>query len=221
MRLALNNLSYHSENTTWIHPVSLTLDAGQVVVIKGRTGSGKSLLFSLLCGLVDQGKDKVYWDRLNWREMDRAQSLSIRRRMGVVFQSPCLLANLSLYDNLKLVLDFHRVQTEEQTDFIRHFCRQFELQDYLALRPEELSAGQLSLAALARALILQPEVLLWDTPLATLDLEWGALILDILDSLRTDGVSLVLCSNRSVLVERLNARVWQLEAGYLSEVYGH
>jgi lipoprotein-releasing system ATP-binding protein len=207
-----------------LHDVNLTLHAGEFVSITGSSGSGKSTLLHLL-GLLDTpDAGDIYWNgaRLNpnrRRERDQHRN----RNVGFVFQFYHLLPELSALENVMLPAlirqsfwGYRRARTET----IR---RAQELLDMVGLghrvkhRPNELSGGELQRAAIARALVAEPRLLLADEPTGNLDAETGASIHRLLRSLGRDlGITVLMVTHDQSLAEAADRRL-RLVQGRLSD----
>jgi putative ABC transport system ATP-binding protein len=162
----------------------------------GRSGSGKSTLLHIL-GLLDAEYDGVY--RLDGRTVSglSADELSPlrNRQIGFVFQQFHLLPQLNILDNAALPALYAGRAREESVAEARRRLEQLGLSDRLEHRPMELSIGQRQRAAIARALINQPKVVLADEPTGALDTGTAREILDVLQQLNRDGVTLVMVTH--------------------------
>ena len=188
--------------------VSLKVDAGDFVAITGQSGSGKSSLLNIL-GCLDhptsghyliEGRDVATLD-------DEAGSDIRNRRIGFVFQSFHLLPRLTVLENVLLPLRFHR---DPPADAHRHA---HELLDRVGLserrdhRPSELSGGQMQRAAIARALLLQPALLLADEPTGNLDSKSAADVLALIDEVHAGGQTVVLVTHDNDIAGRAPRQV--------------
>ena len=144
MNVNVNNLCYKGSKGNSINNVNFELATGQTLIISGISGSGKSLLLSLICGLVSADSGSVVFDNLGMQEMTAEQDAQFRKRLGVVFQAPALLSNLTIGENLQLPLIQHYPDLNklEREALIEKACQQFNLQSYLHDRAEELSNGE-------------------------------------------------------------------------------
>ncbi|MCA0392614.1 MAG: ABC transporter ATP-binding protein [Proteobacteria bacterium] len=188
--------------------VSLKVDAGDFVAITGQSGSGKSSLLNIL-GCLDhptsghyliEGRDVATLD-------DEAGSDIRNRRIGFVFQSFHLLPRLTVLENVLLPLRFHR---DPPADAHRHAN---ELLDRVGLserrdhRPSELSGGQMQRAAIARALLLRPALLLADEPTGNLDSRSAADVLALIDEVHQGGQTVVMVTHDNDIATRAPRQV--------------
>jgi putative ABC transport system ATP-binding protein len=176
--------------------VSLEIAAGEFVAIMGRSGSGKSTLLHIL-GLLDAEYEGSY--RLDQRVVSGlpADELSpVRNReIGFVFQQFHLLPQLTIVENAALPALYAGRSQEESTALARERLVQLGLGDRLEHKPMELSIGQRQRAAIARALINHPKVVLADEPTGALDSKTAEEILGVLRELNSEGVTLIMVTH--------------------------
>jgi ABC-type nitrate/sulfonate/bicarbonate transport system ATPase subunit len=141
--------------------VSLTVEPGQIVTLIGPNGCGKSTLLRLLAGLLTPASGTV--------SLDGRPIVGPDPRIGLVFQEPRLLPWRTVAGNVGYPLDLAGVAADERADAVAAALRRVGLQDAAGLLPARLSGGMRQRAALARALVGQPEVLLLDEPFSALD----------------------------------------------------
>ena len=151
--------------------VSLHLEPGETLVILGGSGSGKSTMLRVLCGLLtcDAGEIRVEDGRC-LREMDEREREKWRMGVGVVFQNAALLGSLSVFENVALPLRMHRKLDEPELKvLVEDLLGQVALDGAGRKMPQELSGGMRKRAGLARALAMNPNIIFYDEPSAGLD----------------------------------------------------
>lgn len=205
MKVTAKDLCYKGYRGNDLKNVSFELRAGRCLVISGFSGSGKSLLLSLICGLVAPDSGSVSFDEKTMSQMNHAQNAGFRKKLGVIFQEPALLSNLTIAENLMLPLTQHypMLSALEKNALVGKCCTQFELHDFLDDRIEELSNGKQALASFARALICDPTLLIWDAPLSNIDLHWSPQIITQLKFMKVRQKTLILFTNREQLINEL------------------
>jgi phospholipid/cholesterol/gamma-HCH transport system ATP-binding protein len=165
-----------------LQKVSLTLAKGERLVVMGGSGSGKTVLLRLIAGLLrpDAGQIRVFGQ--NIEDLSEEELLPIRRRMGYVFQGAALFDSLSTYENVAYPLREHtRLREDEIRRRVVHFLALVGLApDILGQLPAELSGGMRKRVGIARALIGEPEVMLFDEPTAGLDPTNSKLVADLM-----------------------------------------
>jgi phospholipid/cholesterol/gamma-HCH transport system ATP-binding protein len=159
------------EGAEVLHGLSLTLRKAETLVVMGGSGSGKTVTLRIVAGLIrpDQGQVRVFGR--NIETLSEEALLPLRRRMGYVFQGAALFDSLSVEENVAYPLREHtRLAETEIHRQVVHFLSLVGLEEpVLPLLPAELSGGMRKRVGIARALISEPEVLLFDEPTAGLD----------------------------------------------------
>ena len=190
--------SYRTDGGT-VHAldgVDVRIGAGEFVAVTGPSGSGKSSLLNIL-GCLDrpdagryliEGEDVAGFD-------DEATSDIRNRRIGFVFQSFHLLPRLTVLENVLLPLRFHREPPDWAQAHARDLLDRVGLSDRSHHRPNELSGGQVQRAAIARALLLKPALLLADEPTGNLDSKSAADVLGLIDQVHRGGQTVVLVTH--------------------------
>jgi phospholipid/cholesterol/gamma-HCH transport system ATP-binding protein len=166
--------------------VSLTLAKGTILAVMGGSGSGKTVLLRIASGLLppDAGEVALFGTRID--RMSEEAMLPVRRRTGFVFQGAALFDSLSVFENVAYPLREHtRLSLGEITDRVHHFLELVGLPDTDDLLPAELSGGMRKRVGIARALIVEPEVVFFDEPTAGLDPTNAKLVAQLIAQLRT------------------------------------
>lgn len=174
------------ETTPVLKGVSFALDKGETLVVMGGSGSGKTVLLRLIAGLLrpDAGQIRVFETSIE--NLGEEGLLPIRRRLGYVFQGAALFDSLSVYENVAYPLREHtRLGETEIRQRVIHFLSLVGLGDnVLGLLPAELSGGMRKRVGIARALVSEPEVMLYDEPTAGLDPTNSKLVAELIVQMR-------------------------------------
>jgi phospholipid/cholesterol/gamma-HCH transport system ATP-binding protein len=165
--------------------VSLALAKGTTVAVMGGSGSGKTVLLRITAGLLrpDSGQVSLFGTRID--HMREEAMLSIRKRTGFVFQGAALFDSLSVFENVAYPLREHtRMSLGEITDRVHRFLSLVGMPGTDDLLPAELSGGMRRRVGIARALIMEPEVVFFDEPTAGLDPTNARLVAELIATLR-------------------------------------
>jgi ABC-type lipoprotein export system ATPase subunit len=210
---------YHTRgaDVTALQGVNLRVTAGRFVALKGRSGSGKTTLLNCLGGLdrPTSGTVRVFDQDLG-AMTDRQVTLWRREKIGFIFQSFGLLPTLSAYENVELVLRLNDYSRSDRRARALYCLDVVGLSKRGNHRPYELSGGQQQRVAIARALMQDPELMLADEPVASLDPATSHGVMKYLESLNRDDGLTVLCSLHFLSLARTYSdRVIALKDGKL------
>ncbi len=200
---------------TALDGLDLCIEQGEYVAIMGASGSGKSTLMNIL-GCLDQPTSGVY--RLDGQEaasMSDEQLSAFRgRKIGFVFQAFNLIPQLMVEDNVAVPLFYQRVLKTQRQERAIKALEQVGLGDRVGHRPNELSGGQQQRAAIARALVTDPVVLMADEPTGNLDSKTGLAILEMFESLHEKGMTIIMVTHDDAIAKRCQ-RVIRLKDGQI------
>jgi cell division transport system ATP-binding protein len=199
-----------------LRDLNLALARGDFLFLMGPTGAGKTSLLRLL-GLAQMpcrggftlfGRDTA--------TLARDELTALRRRIGTVFQDVQLLDHLSAFDNVALPLRISGGQDEQIGGIVSEMLAWLGLSNAVDARPRALSMGQRQLVAIARAVIIRPNLLLCDEPTSNLDTKLARRLMHLFTQLRKLGTTIVLSTHSEDLVERYPHPVARLAEGRLS-----
>jgi putative ABC transport system ATP-binding protein len=203
-----------------LRDVTLTFPDGDYVSVMGPSGSGKSTLLNVL-GCLDRPDGGSY--RLDGREVARLseveRTLLRRHRIGFVFQTFHLVPRLTALGNVELPMVFAGVPRSEREARARKALEAVGLTPRAGHRPEQLSGGERQRAALARAVVMGPSILLADEPTGNLDTASGGEIVRLLESMNAAGLTLVVVTHDPAIGGRARHRV-RLVDGAVAEEAG-
>jgi putative ABC transport system ATP-binding protein len=184
--------------------ISLSVKKGEFAGLLGASGSGKSTLLNLIAGLDHATSGSITVDGQNLATLKTDQLAQYRRHtVGMVFQSFNLVPTMTLAENVELPMRFAEIGRRERDSRVQEALRQVGLSGRLEHRPSEMSGGEQQRAALARALVNRPKLLLADEPTGNLDSKTGTEILDLIRSLnQTLGTTVIMVTHERALAER-------------------
>jgi putative ABC transport system ATP-binding protein len=195
--------------------VDLRVGMGEFVAIVGPSGSGKSTLMNLV-GCLDTPSDGTYM--LRGKEvggLDRNDLARIRNeRVGFVFQNFNLLPQITAFENVEMPLMFGGVARKERKDRVRVLLEKVGLHDRMEHRPTELSGGQMQRVAVARALAMNPDIVLADEPTGNLDTSSGGDVMSLFEELWRQGRTLIVITHDQALARRAG-RVVEIRDGVI------
>src|SRR5712672_3048919 len=197
--------------------VSLQVRAGEFVALLGSSGSGKSSVLNLIAGLDRPTSGSVVVQDRDLARLSREELAKYRLHVvGMVFQSFNLIASMTLAENVELPLRFAEVDRSKREKLVREALERVGLRARMNHRPSELSGGEQQRAALARALINRPQLLLADEPTGNLDSRTGTEIMDLIREFNQQlGMTVVMVTHERALAERYAGRMIFLADGKL------
>ena len=197
--------------------VTMTVSRGEVVVICGPSGSGKSTLIKCVNALEPYQDGHILVDGIDVGSKARSAT-QLRQRVGMVFQNFELYPHLSVIDNICLA---QRVvlkrPAEEARERAWRLLDRVGLKDKEAAYPMNLSGGQQQRIAIARALALDPEIMLFDEPTSALDPEMINEVLDVMTALAADGMTMMVVTHEMGFARRVASRVVFMDMGEVVE----
>ncbi|WP_246943178.1 ABC transporter ATP-binding protein [Bacillus pinisoli] len=164
--IEIQSLSKQFKSTELFKEVSLVIEPSEIISIVGPSGTGKSTFLKCISGLESVTKGKVLSGGT-----DLTNEPANKRPFVMMFQQSLLFPHMTLKENVEYGLLFSKMPTEERNKVVEEFLKKVDLDSYAEAYPHELSGGQKQRAALARALILKPDLLLLDEPFSSLDKE--------------------------------------------------
>ena len=181
----LHNVRKSFDTHDVLRGISLTLPKGTTLAVMGGSGSGKTVLLRIIDGLIppDSGEVRLFGTRID--RMSEEAMLPLRRRTGFVFQSAALFDSLSVFENVAYPLREHTKMSEgEITDRVHRFLALVGLSGTDEPLPAALSGGMRKRVGIARALVMEPEVVFFDEPTAGLDPTNARLVAELIAELR-------------------------------------
>ncbi len=200
-----------------VDDVTLEVPAGEFLALLGSSGSGKSTLLNLMAGLDRPTSGAIFAQGRNLSEMNPLELARYRSRtVGMVFQSFNLLPRMTLEENVELPLRLAEVDRSARAGRVREALEHVRLETRLTHRPSELSGGEQQRAAMARALVNRPALLLADEPTGNLDSATGESIMVLLRKIqRSLGMTIVLVTHERHLAEKFADRIASVADGKL------
>lgn len=196
--IELSNVSKYYDDLPVLRDISFTVRRGETKVILGGSGSGKSTILKLIIGLIKPDEGEIWVDGEEISQFTENQMMEVRRKIGMVFQEGALFDSLSVADNVGYRMHEQGLLDEEEIlAIVRKTLGFVELADAIDKLPSELSGGMRRRAAIARALVGNPKIMLYDEPTAGLDPLVARTINEQVIKLRDlEGVSSVFVTHR-------------------------
>ena len=213
----VKNLHKSFGNHEVLKGVNEHIEKGEKVVVIGLSGSGKSTFLRCLNLLEEPTGGEIIFEGQNITAKDTDINL-VRRRMGMVFQQFNLFPHLTVRENIKLAPVKLKVMTDEEADKrALELLARVGLPDKADSYPAQLSGGQQQRIAIARALAMNPDVMLFDEPTSALDPEMVGEVLEIMKELADDGMTMVVVTHEMGFAREVATRVLFMDGGNIVE----
>ena len=213
----VKNLHKSFGNHEVLKGVNEHIEKGEKVVVIGPSGSGKSTFLRCLNLLEEPTGGEIIFEGQNITAKDTDINL-VRRRMGMVFQQFNLFPHLTVRENIKLAPVKLKVMTDEEADKrALELLARVGLPDKADSYPAQLSGGQQQRIAIARALAMNPDVMLFDEPTSALDPEMVGEVLEIMKELADDGMTMVVVTHEMGFAREVATRVLFMDDGNIVE----
>ncbi len=202
-----------------LRDVNLEIGAGEYLSIMGPSGSGKSTLLNII-GLLDRATSGLY--RLDGRDVtalsDEEQAQVRREKVGFIFQFFHLVPRLTALENVELPMVLAGIAATERRSRAQKLLENYDLANRAHHRPDQLSGGQRQRVAIARATVMHPAVVLADEPTGNLDRASGTEVVEILERLHEQGVTLLVVTHDPALGNRAHRRLRMVDGAIESDV---
>ncbi|MCF6231946.1 MAG: ATP-binding cassette domain-containing protein [Rhodobacteraceae bacterium] len=205
--IELENVGYSYGGGELLSDVSVQLIPGSFHFLTGPSGSGKSTLLKLCYGALTPTTGRVRAFEADMRDLDRDQMAMLRRRIGVVHQDCRFLDHLPLADNIALPLTVSGPDASQEGSDLKELMQWVGLSERAHALPPELSGGERQRAALARAVIMSPDVILADEPTGNVDWEMSQRLLQLLVELNRMGKTILIASHDLALIRAAKSQV--------------
>lgn len=199
-----------------VNNVSMAVDEREYVIIMGASGSGKTSLLHLIASIDDFDEGTICCREADFGSMNEREKTIFRRtNIGLVFQQHCLVPDLTVYENIMLPLMLERRKNSADNsmkDTILKLCGQFGLEGHVKKYPSQLSGGQQQRAAILRAIVNRPPLLLCDEPTGSLNSAQTDIVMKLLDILNKNGQTIILVTH-DIKVAVRGRRIIYIEDG--------
>jgi putative ABC transport system ATP-binding protein len=199
--------------------INIEIKKGEFVAITGPSGSGKSTIMNMVGCLDLPTKGNIFLDGKNILEMHESDLAQIRgRKIGFIFQQFYLVPNLSALENVMLPLEFQNMDSGAAAKISKALLEQVDLGDRINHRPSQLSGGQMQRVAVARALSVDPEIILADEPTGNLDSRSGQFLMEFFKKLHEEKNKTIVIVTHDLNLVKYAKRVIHLKDGVVEKV---
>ena len=191
-----------------LNDISLAINKGEYISVMGPSGSGKSTLLNVIALLDKPSSGRYLLNSQDVTQRSDDELAKVRREnIGFVFQFFHVIPRLSAAENIEMPMILAGIAVKERKQRVAQALASVNLQDRARHRPDQLSGGQLQRVAIARAMIMRPEILLADEPTGNLDRKSGMEIIELLENLNQQGVTLMIITHDQALGDRAQRQI--------------
>lgn len=198
--------------------ITTTIEKGEKVVIIGPSGSGKSTFLRCLNRLEQPTSGQILFEGQDLTRMPDKQLYAVREKMGMVFQHFHLFPHLTIRKNITLApVKLGLMNQQQANETAERLLKKVGLSDKAEQYPNQLSGGQKQRIAIARALAMNPDVMLFDEPTSALDPEMVGEVLELMRELASEGITMVVVTHEMGFAREVASRVMFMDGGKIME----
>ncbi len=214
--LELKNISKFYDKELIFKNVSLQVKKGEVISLIGKNGCGKSTLLKCLNRLENINSGDIIFNNKNIIDISL---VNLRQNIGIVFQDYNLFEHLTVLENLTLgLVKIKKYSKEKSVKLALNILKKINLVDKKDKYPDELSGGQKQRIAIARTLLMKPNIILLDEPTSALDEEMKESVLKLINELVKENMTLIIVSHEETFIKKISDRILKLTKTGLKEV---
>lgn len=213
--LEFENVSKYFGDELVFNNVNLKIKTGEVISIIGKSGSGKSTLLKCINRLENINDGKIKFKGMDISEISLVE---LRQKIGIVFQDYNLFEHLTVLDNL--IIGLIKIKGYSKKDSVHkalNILKKVDLDDKKDKYPDELSGGQKQRVAIARTLLMEPDIILLDEPTSALDKEMKNSVLELINELVDEDMTLIVVSHEDEFIDKVSDRIFSFNKHTLFE----
>jgi len=215
--LTFKNVSKSFGKIQALEDISFEVDEGEFVFITGPSGAGKTTLLKLILRQLLPDKGEIILEEKNITNIKKRDIPHLRQQIGVVFQDFKVLYERTLKENVEIALAVINFPRKEWDARVEHVLQLVDLHERDNLFPSQLSGGELQRLSLARALVVNPKIILADEPTGNLDWETADKIMDLFEKINDEGKTIIMATHHKLIIDKMKKRVIELKDGKIKE----
>lgn len=196
-----------------LNKVSFEIKAGEFVFLTGPSGAGKTTILKMILREVIPDSGKVLFDGVDITEIPEKEVPRLRQQMGIVFQDFKVLSERTVSENVEVALAVSNVDSNEWVTRVNHVLKLVGLDKRANLFPSQLSGGELQRVSLARALVINPKLILADEPTGNLDWKTAEGIMELLEKINKEGKTVIMATHHEGIIKHGKHRIIKLDDG--------
>ncbi len=205
--IEFRNVGLNYDGEVILDEVSINIRKGEFVYLVGESGAGKSSLIKMIYKEISNTKGSVFVEKENISKLNHKELPRLRRKIGVIFQDYKLLPDKTIKENVAFSLEVTKYPKDKIQKRVEEVLKKVGISSQADKYPDELSGGQQQRAAIARAIVDEPIILVADEPTGNLDPENALSIMDLLEQIHKDGTTIVMATHDVGIVNNFAHRV--------------
>lgn len=197
--------------------ISFEVKQGEFVYLTGPSGAGKTTILKMILRELLPDTGKVLFNGIDLSDLSSFDIPNLRQQMGIVFQDFKVIPERTVTENVEVALAVSGIDRDEWAKRVEHVLKLVKLYDRKNLFPSQLSGGELQRVSLARALVINPKVILADEPTGNLDWKTAEGIMDLFEKINKEGKTIIMATHHEGILKHFKHRVVNLENGSISK----
>jgi cell division transport system ATP-binding protein len=218
--LKVNKVTKTFGKITALEEVSFEVEKGEFVFITGTSGAGKTTLLRLILRELLPDSGEIFFDDMDITKLPQKKVPKLRQNIGVVFQDFKVLPERTLSENVAVALAVCGVDSAEWKDRVNQMLKLVGLFQRRHLFPSQLSGGELQRVSFARALVVNPKIILADEPTGNLDWETADAMMELFKKINDEGKTIIMATHHKLIIDKLKKRVIELKKGGINSDSG-
>lgn len=212
-KLSVRNVTKSFGDVLALEDISFDIDEGEFIFLSGPSGAGKTTLLRLILRDLLPDKGEILLDDHDITKLSERDIPSLRKQIGVVFQDFKVLPERTLRENIEVALAVIGTPKEEWQSRVDHMLKLTGLSRRAEFFPSQLSGGELQRVSLARALSVNPKIILADEPTGNLDWDTADSLTELFKAINKEGKTILMATHNKLIIEKLGNRVIELREG--------
>lgn len=211
--LQVNNVTKRFGRITAIDDISFTIEDGEFVFLTGHSGAGKTTLLKLLLRQLVPTEGEILLDGVDITKLKKKKVPQIRQQIGTIFQDFKVLSERTVRENIEVALAVIGLPKSEWNARVNHVLALVGLSNRSELFPAQLSGGEVQRVSMARALVVNPKIILADEPTGNLDWATAEKIMNLFEKIHEEGKTILMATHNELIIEKMKKRVIELKEG--------
>jgi len=215
--ISFKNVSKNFGSLAALNSASFSIKKGEFVFITGPSGAGKTTILKLILGQLTPDKGEVKVDGFDVAKIESKGLPAFRQKIGTIFQDFKVLPERTIYENVAVALAVIGLPENEWKDRVTHVLKLVGLERQIRLFPSQLSGGELQRVSLARALSVNPKILLADEPTGNLDWETSDNLMALFEKVNKEGKTIIMATHNMEIVKKYKKRIINIVGGTIEK----